>query len=164
MKVIVVKDAAILTPNKAHQNFTKTDKKIPKDTVLSGDYWKIAGKRKGEDFEYRLFKTENGTLIFQNKTKPIMNTEVTLGANALKAETPLNTEIEMPNDNKYAHAHIVGAVAGTVGGFYLAKRMKKTGRTPYYFAIGGAVAGFFVGRLISGKPIINVKAPASMTS
>lgn len=159
MKVLVVSDAHILMPNKAHENFTKTDDLIKKDTVLNGRLLNIEGKRKGEDFTYRLFQIEKGNLIFQNKIKPIMNTEVTLGANGLNAATPRKTEIKMPS-KAIDNAHIIGAVAGSVGGFFLAKKMKKTGRTPYYFAVGGAVAGYVVGRLIAGKPIIDVSSPA----
>jgi hypothetical protein len=159
MKVLVISDAYILMPNKAHENFTKTDEVVKKDTVLNGRILNIDGKRKGEDFTYRLFQTEKGNLIFQNKTKPIMNTEVSLGANGLKAATPRKTEIKMPS-KAIDKAHIIGAVAGSVGGFFLAKKMKKTGRTPYYFAIGGAAAGYVIGRLIAGKPIIDVSSPA----
>lgn len=159
MKVIVEKNAHVLMPNPAHENFTKTDKIIPAGTTLDGRLIHIKGKRRGEDFTYRLFQTEKGNLIFETNIKPIMNTEVTLGANGLKADTPRTTEIKMPS-KAIQNAHIIGAVAGTIGGFFLAKKMNKSGRTPYYFAIGGAVAGYVVGKLIAGKPIIDIKTPA----
>jgi hypothetical protein len=158
MIALIEKNADILIPNTAHQNFTKTDRFIPSGKKVKGKLIRIQGKRKGEDFTYRLFQTEKGELIFETNIKP-MKTEVTLGANGLKAATPLKTEIKMPN-KAIQNAHLIGAVAGTIGGFMVAKKMKKTGRTTFYYAIGGAIAGYVVGRIIAGKPIIDINSPA----
>ena len=153
MQVRVIKNATILIPNGDHKNFTETDNYIPAGTELIGEQKYISGKRRGQDFVYRLFQSEKGNLIYQNTIKPIKMTEVKLGADSSVAPT----KIELPNEAKYANAHLIGAVGGTVAGFAIAKKMKKSKKQTYLFAIGGALAGYITGRLIAGKPVINIQ-------
>tara|TARA_R110000751_G_scaffold137239_1_gene240601 strand:- start:149 stop:643 length:495 start_codon:yes stop_codon:yes gene_type:complete len=153
IQVRVTKDATILVPNGDHKNFTETDNYIPKGTELIGELKHIKGKRRGQDFIYRLFQTKSsGNLIYQNSINPIKMTEVQLGADSSVAPT----RIELPNEAKYANAHIIGAVGGSLAGFAIAKKMKKTKKQVYVFAICGALAGYVAGRMVSGKPVINV--------
>ena len=163
MKAITIKTAEILVPNTDHKNFTASGDIIDKGTRLTGELKYVEGERRGEPFLYRLFVTKKGKLIYQNNIKPLeMETEILLGANALKAETPLTKEIILPNNAKFANAHIIGAVIGTIAGFAYAKKTKKTGKKLYAFAVVGALAGYVAGRVISGKPIINIKAPKTL--
>lgn len=157
MRVEVIRDATILLPNADHKNFTESGDYIPKGKLLDGEFKEILGKRRGQPFKYRLFRTNKGNIIFENNVKPIemTTTEVTLGADSQVAPT----KVTMPNAEKFRNAHIIGAVVGGAGMFYLAKKKGKTGTTPYKWAILGAGLGYVAGRLIAGKPIIAVSSP-----
>ena len=153
---IIKKDATLLVPNEEHRNFTTTENYLPSGKEVSGEYINIAGKRRGEPFVYRLFKTANGSLIYANFITPNKTetmTEVNLGVDG----RPTPTKIKMPNNKKYDQAHVIGAVLGTIAGFMAAKKLKKTKKQTALFVIGGAVAGFVGGKLVAGKPVIDVK-------
>lgn len=152
MKVQVIENATILLPNPDHKNFTESGNFIPKGKVLDGEFKEIIGKRRGQPFKYRLFRTNNGNIIFENNVKPIEMTEVTLGADSQVAAT----KVEMPNPTKFANAHLIGAAIGGAGGYYFAK---KKGKTPWKWALIGVAAGYVAGRLIAGKPIISISSP-----
>jgi hypothetical protein len=66
-KVVVIEDAKILIPNKDHFNFTESSRVIKANTILQGDAKYIRGKRRGEDFLYRLFATSDNKIIYLNK-------------------------------------------------------------------------------------------------
>jgi len=155
MVVTTLKDATLLSPNRLHQNFTTTTNYIPKGKELSGEFINISGRRRGTEFDFRLFKTDKGNLMYADNVKPInitKMTEVNLGADG----TPTPTKITMPNDSKYDKAHVIGAVVGTLGGFAFAKKMNKSKKQMYMYAIGGALAGYVGGKIIAGKPVIDV--------
>ena len=65
--VTLVNDAPVLIPNKAHSNFTKSDEILKKGSIVKGDEIFINGKRRGEDFTYRLFRTTDGKLIYTKR-------------------------------------------------------------------------------------------------
>ncbi len=156
VKVQTIKDATLLAPNRLHQNFTNTENFIPKGRELNGEYVNISGRRRGNEFTYRHFKTQKGKLMYADNVNPLTTekmTEVNLGADG----RPTPTKITMPNDSKYDKAHVIGAVLGTLAGFAIAKKMKKSKKHTYMFAIGGALAGYASGKMIAGKPVIDIK-------
>ena len=155
VKVEILKNATILAPNRLHQNFTATENYLQKGKELKGEYITINGRRRGSEFDYRLFRTEKGNLIYAKNVKPI-NTETMTEVNLGVDGRPTPTKIKMPNDKKYDNAHIYAAVLGTLGGFALAKKMKKSKKQLYMYAIGGAIAGYVSGKLLTGKPVIDV--------
>ena len=73
-KVTVIKDCKILKANKQHKNFTETKEILKKGTVLSGRNVKIDGKRRGENFTYRIFITDDEKIIYQNCVEPMKTT------------------------------------------------------------------------------------------
>tara|TARA_R110000751_G_scaffold116371_7_gene216012 strand:+ start:325 stop:804 length:480 start_codon:yes stop_codon:yes gene_type:complete len=156
MIVKTKKSATLLVPNELHKNFTETDNYLPENKELTGELLNIKGRRKGDDFMYRLFRTENGSLIYANTIEPIKTetmTEVNLGLDG----TPTPTKIKMPNNAKYDSAHVIGAVIGTISGFLLARKLKKSKKQRIVFAVAGAAAGYVGGKLVAGKPVIDVK-------
>ena len=122
VKVEILKNATILAPNRLHQNFTATENYLQKGKELKGEYITINGRRRGSEFDYRLFRTEKGNLIYAKNVKPI-NTETMTEVNLGVDGRPTPTKIKMPNDKKYDNAHIYAAVLGTLGGFALAKKL-----------------------------------------
>jgi hypothetical protein len=149
MQVIVIDDAKVLVPNKEHKNFTATEITIPQGNILDGEEVIVNGMRRGQPFQYKLFKTIENKYIYLNKTKPNMaKTEVYLGADA--QATP--TIVDVPQPKLLSTTNIVGAIAGYVVGNWYSKKYQK-GNSRYY-GLAGAVAGVIVARYIAKKGTI----------
>jgi hypothetical protein len=151
IRVQTISDAAILVPNKEHENFTDTGRKISANTVLNGNPTIIKGKRKGEPFDYKLFVTDKNDFIYLNKIKPMNRTEVMLGADA----APSATVVKTPSDSNFGMRPVLGTIIGAVAGYYLAKR-KNPAKIKMFTAVG-AVAGFAVGKYIQGTGLVLFK-------
>lgn len=151
MQVELIEDAPVLIPNKEHKNFTHSNTILAKGTTLDGNKIEVKGKRKGEDFTYRLFATDNKQLIYLNKTKPTMKaTEVTLGADGA---TP--TVVTMPKAGELFTTHtVIGMLIGAGAAYMYAKKSKSDKTKTMLYVGGGAVAGFFAGRFIERKKIL----------
>ena len=67
MLYVTIEDAPILIPNKEHSNFTQSNAVIDKGTLIEGNELFINGKRRGEDFTYKLFRTKDNNLIHLKK-------------------------------------------------------------------------------------------------
>lgn len=149
MEVIVEIDAKILVPNKEHKNFTATDLVIPQGTTLEGEKVLVNGMRRGEPFQYKLFKTNDNRYIYLNKIKPSMaTTQVYLSADA--QQTP--TIVDVPQAKLLSTTNIVGAILGYyVGHWYSTKYQKGNSR---YYGLAGAVAGVLTARYIAKKGTI----------
>lgn len=158
MKAVVIEDAPILIPNKEHSNFTQSNRIIKKDTIVEGNELLINGKRRGEDFTYKLFRTNNNNLIHLKKTKPMNVTEVTLGANGERtapSSSPSPTVVKMPpTTNLLTTTTIIGGIIGGVAGMMYAKKkgFESSKRTLYIG--GGALVGYLVSRYMERNKII----------
>jgi hypothetical protein len=142
MKYEVIEDAPILIPNKEHRNFTHGSEILPKGTIVEGELKLIKGKRRGEDFEYKILRTNEGELIYINKTKPMENVEVTLSADGGA------TVVKMPNEKKMTVIIASATAVGALGGFMFARKKKyETKKQILAVAVGG-VLGYIAGRLI----------------
>lgn len=153
MEVYTIEDATVLIPNKEHKNFTQTKTFIPKGTTLIGEPKVFVGERKGEPFKYRLFATQDQKLIYLNKIKPtnMQRTEVTLGADG--TAKPISVNIPKPLADRNA---LYGLVIGAVAGFGYSAHKDKTAKQKLMFTIGGALAGFAIGKIITKKRAITV--------
>jgi alanine dehydrogenase len=151
MKVITTGDAAILVPNKEHENFTDTGRKIEANTVLNGNPTIIKGKRRGEPFDYKLFVTDKGEIIYINKTKQMNTTEVMLGADA----APSATIVKTPSESNLGMRPVLGTIIGAIAGYYIAK--KKFPTKIKMFTVLGGVAGFAAGKYIQGNGMVMFK-------
>lgn len=138
MEAIVEKEAKVLVPNKEHKNFTATGQIIEPGTVIEGEFKSIKGLRRGEPFSYRVFITKNGEIIYSNNVKQMKATEVTLGADA--SQTP--TKVNMLPAETFKTSRMVAALAGTVGGYYMAKRRGCVGKKCIQWAVIGGLAGY----------------------
>lgn len=150
MQVKLAEDARVLIPNGVHQNFTETNEVIQKDTVLNGEPKVIKGLRRGEEFNYKLFLTENNKLIHLKKTRNMDATEVKLGADSTKQPTVVNLKQSL------AKPAIIGAISGAVIGFGYAKYKKYETKKIIISALVGAVSGYVVGRVIANTGTIKV--------
>jgi hypothetical protein len=153
---IVTENAKTLIPNKEHKNFTESRTIIPEGTSINGELVEIKGMRKGEPFTYKLFKIKDlNSYLYQNQIKPntMEKTEVTLGADAQVKPTKVN----VPSNKDSNMAHVIGAVVGTASGFAFAKYRKVEGNAKYVYMGVGALAGFFVARMIVKRQAVVVQ-------
>lgn len=157
MKYITVEDAQILIPNKEHKNFTDTGKIIEAETIVEGNPVEIQGLRKGEPFTYRMFKTQNGQLIFIKKVKPMEHVEVKLGADSSKSGAPSPTIVKLPTTSLVSKNKVIGAIAGALAGYGYCKYKKHDGKKTFVYASVGAVAGYLVGLYLDHKAVGTIK-------
>ena len=166
MKVKVIEDAVILIPNKDHKNFTETGRMYPKGTELEGEEIQVKGLRRGEDFTYRLFKTNNKQLIFLNKTD-MKNRVVKLGS-SFDGVAPEEIKLgfdgvepiiidEDPNKSIFSVYTSVGILVGSGIGFGIAKYKNQSVGRMVAATLIGAVAGYFIGKQIQKRIPIVVK-------
>lgn len=148
----VLENTKVLIPNPEHQNFTESDIVIPEGETVTGKIINIKGKRRGKDFIYRLFLTNQNKYIYLNKLR-IMNTEVTLGADAAQTETKINfIPAEATSRNKF-----IATVLGGVAGFAYAKYKKHDMKQAAMYIGIGAVAGYIAGVILDKKQQVIVK-------
>lgn len=154
MEIELIEDANVLIPNKEHENFTRTEKLIAQGTILNGEPKTIRGKRRGEDFNYKLFLTEDKEFIHLNKTKPMTTTEVTLGADA--TQTP--TVVSIPSAKKIFTPMVIGGtLIGAGAGYYYAKKKNADTKKRNMYIVVGAVLGFFGAKYFEKRKGIVVK-------
>jgi hypothetical protein len=160
MEVEVIEDARILIPNIEHQNFTESSNIIRKGTILLGDETLIKGKRRGEGFTYKLFKTKNNQLIYLKKIKPMQVTEVTLGAGGETATNTVTTPtlISVPSGKKLLTKNVImGTLIGAGAGFGWSKYKKLDKKATMTYSIIGAIIGFGVSKYVEKRKAIVVK-------
>lgn len=151
MLAIVIDNTKTLKQNAEHKNFTETNEVIPKGTTLDGRNLSVEGLRRGEPFTYKIFVTKEGKILYQKKVKPMAVTEVTLGADAQVSPTIVN---EITPKKNFTKTTISGSLVGAGLGWYFSKKMRNLEpRQVMIYALGGAVAGFLVGRAIENRKI-----------
>lgn len=142
MKYEVIEDAVVKLPNKEHKNFTDSKEVIVKGTIIEGNPIEVKGKRGKEDFNYKLFRTKEGQLIFINKVKPMENVEVTLNADGAA------TVVKMPNEKKITVIIATSTAVGALGGFMFARKKKYETKKQILSVVVGGVIGYIAGRII----------------
>ncbi|MES2287568.1 MAG: glycine zipper 2TM domain-containing protein [Bacteroidota bacterium] len=156
MKAVLVEDSQILIPNPTHKNFTRTNEILPKGNVVEGEIKVVEGLKKGEPFNYRLFFTNKNQIIYVKNIKPMETTEVKLGADG--NSNPKGDVLTFPSTSNLGPRPIIGTLAGAALGYAAAKYVfKKEGKTKIWFALGGAVVGFIVGKYAQSKAPIKLK-------
>ena len=138
MEAILKEDAKVLVPNKEHKNFTETSEVIPKDTIVEGEFKSIKGKRRGEDFSFRVFITKEGQIIYSNKLKEMRTTEVTLGADSSQSATT----IDLKPAETFKTSRILMTVAGAIGGYAYSKKKGCKGNACLKWSVLGAALGY----------------------
>jgi len=151
MRATVIENAAILIPNAEHKNFTDSGNIIEQSTVIEGQPKLIKGLRKGIEFTYRLFITDDNKIIHINKIRPMDKTEVYLGADA----SPSPTLVKFPNESNTGMKPVIGIAIGAILGYMIAKK-KYPSKLMTITAIGG-VMGFGIGKYLQGTGSIKLK-------
>lgn len=147
MKVQTLEDIKVLTPNSEHQNFTVTNEIIPAKTLLDGEIKVIKGLRRGEPFDYKLFLTNEGKLIYINKLK---NMEEQSGV-----DTPAKVSVNL-KQNKLAQPMVLGAIGGALIGFGYAKYKKHEPKKALMYSATGAILGVIVGKVLEHTGVVKI--------
>jgi len=147
MKVKTLEDIKVLAPNAEHQNFTVTNETIPANTLLEGDIKVIKGLRRGESFDYKLFLTKEGKLIYINKLK---NMEEESGI-----DTPAKISVNL-KQNKLAQPMVLGAIGGALIGFGYAKYKKHDTKKTAMYSIVGALIGAISGKALEHTGVVKI--------
>lgn len=147
-EVKVLRDCKVLVPNKEHKNFTETKEEIKEGKVLNGRFVNINGKRRGEDFTYRLFITDKEKIIYQNCVKPMKTTEVMLGADSQVSPTV----VDLTGAERRKKAKTMGLLVGAGLGFAYSKLYKKESwkKVAMFTALGAGI-GFAAAYLVKNK-------------
>lgn len=154
MRAIVKTDTKVLIPNKEHLNFTDGKEIIKANTQVEGEFKHIKGKRRGQDFVYRLFATSDGKLIYSNKIEN-MKTEVNLGADESVSSTVVNIPVEKKLFSK--NAIIYAAIGAGIGIAYTKFYKKMPNKKVAMWSSIAAVVGFGVGTLVDKRKSVKVQ-------
>ena len=148
MQVKVIKDAQVLMPNKEHQNFTFTGEVIPAGNILTGHRAQVDGKRRGQDFKYRIFETTDKKIIYQNTIEP-MAIEVTMAADGSQQ----NKVVSLAPSEAAKSFKIYGAVIGALCGGAYAKYKGLDVKKMAMYAGAGGVLGYITGMAFDHKQV-----------
>jgi len=154
MEVRVLKDTKYLIANPDHKNFTESAEVVEEGTVLKGEPKAIQGLRRGEQFTYRLFITNEGKILYLNNIEPMKTVEVTLGADAQK--TP--TVVDLIPAESFSKMKLYGVIGGGLAGFAWAKYKKHDMKKVAMFIAIGAAIGYGAGYVIDRNRKVTVKA------
>jgi hypothetical protein len=122
-KVVAIKNGSFLTPNKEHKNFTDSGKNFRVGALMEGEFKNIQGKRRGEDFTYRLFFTNKGGVVYADCVTPLTATMEVISsavgknteAKAIPTPPPTNVkEISTKSGNTGLIALGIGSVLGYI--------------------------------------------------
>ena len=150
MKVQVIEDTKVLLPHPEHQNFVEGKETIPAQTILNGEPKVVAGLRRGEPFNYKLFLTNDNKLIYIKNLRNMDATEVTLGADGETSPTVVNLK-----QTVLARPGIMGAGIGAIVGFGYSKYKKhQEGKKVILSVLAGAIIGYMAGHIIAHKVTI----------
>lgn len=154
MEAVLLGDAHVLIPNEAHKNFTRSNEVIQKGTKVSGEQKRIKGLYRGEPFEYNLFYTTNGKIIFMKHINPkhMNKTEVTLGADSQQSAT----KIEIPGQSNLGKRPVIGTIIGAALGFGFAKYKKVDHKHMIIYSAIGAVIGFVAAKFYQSHRDITI--------
>jgi hypothetical protein len=138
MIVTTTDNAPVLIPNKEHKNFTESSEVILPSTTLVGTFKVINGLRRGKQFDYRIFVTDDNKIIYANKVTPQPQEKST--------EKKVTTTSE---EKKFTASALLFVGIGAALGYYAASRKSKeiTPQTLLY-VVGGAVVGYYASKSI----------------
>lgn len=149
--VVSQENCKVLIPNKEHKNFTETNEVIPVGTELVGELAEIKGKRKGEDFMYRIFTTPDRKIIYP-KYLNMETTEVKLGADSAQTATIVNIK---PAET-FNKAKLIYIAVGAGVGYGFARYKKEEWKKTLMYTVGGAILGFATTYIVDRNRKIDV--------
>lgn len=136
---IIIQDTKYLIPNKEHQNFTESGIDARLGSIVTGDFKNINGLRKGKPFEYRLFITKDGKILYANCVRAEnVPSEILQGADNSQSATMVDLK---PAENFKYFAHLI-ALGGGIAGYYYGKKQNATGSNLIKYIVVGSVGAY----------------------
>ena len=132
---IIIQNCNFLIPNKEHQNFTESDLAARVGDTIRGEFKNVNGLRKGKPFEYRLFFTNDGKILYANCIRA-ENISSEIISNVDNLQAPLSVNIKPSEQFKYVAA-LVGGIAGYL---YGKKQNADKNKLITYIAVGSVGA------------------------
>ena len=155
IQAIIIQNTNYLIPNKEHKNFTDSTEKARVGGVITGEFRNVNGLRKGKPFEYRLFFTRDGKILYANHVKANnVASEILSGAD--NSLTPTKIDL-IPAENFKFTAHII-AFAGGVIGYMYGKKQNATGVNLLKYTAVGAVGAYSIYWLIDKNKSTIIKS------
>jgi hypothetical protein len=134
IQATIIQDTNYLIPNKEHKNFTDSVEQASVGSTIFGKFQNISGLRKGKSFDYRLFVTKNGKILYANCVKAEnIPSEIISNADNLQSASKDNINLNKPfNYSPYLFA-LSGAL---VGYLYGKKKNANQNNLMKYIAVG----------------------------
>jgi hypothetical protein len=153
MEVTVLENAETLIPNPKHKSFSGSNIVIPKGTKLKGEVLVVDGKRKGQDFKYRLFKTNDNKYLYLDKINIKDMKEVKSNAYGDMGKPII---VNTSAGKFFGKVPIGVALIGAGVGYGYCKYKKIDSKNTWKYVVGGALIGYITGRVLQDGKIISV--------
>lgn len=139
IQAIIIQNCNFLIPNKEHKNFTDSNLEARVGEPITGEFRNINGLRRGKPFEYRLFFTKDGKILYANCIRAEnISSEIISNADNMQS---VNTQ---PSDNiKY-----LIALGGGIAGYYYGKKQNVNLNTLLTYIAVGSVGAYGIFYLI----------------
>jgi hypothetical protein len=154
IQAIVIQNTNYLIPNKEHKNFTDSSEEARVGTIVMGDFKNINGLRKGKPFEYRLFISKNGKILYANSVKAEnVPSEILSSADNLQS----TSLAEFNSDNKFDYTANIAVLVGGIAGYFYGKKQNKTGNNLIKYIAIGAVGAYAIYWVIDKNKSTKIK-------
>ena len=154
-QAIVIQNTNYLIPNKDHKNFTDSSYEARVGAILMGKFQNINGLRKGKPFEYRLFITNNGRILYANCVKAEnVPSEILSNADNIQS-TSLS---EYNSADSFDYMANVAVFIGGIAGYFYGKKQNETGKNLIKYIAVGAVGAYAIYWLVE-KNKTTIKKP-----
>jgi hypothetical protein len=151
---IVTQNTKYLIPNKEHKNFTDSGNTARVGTIVMGDFKNINGLRRGKPFEYRLFITKDGKILYANCVRAEnIPSEILQGADNSQSATLINIK---PAEKFKYFAHLI-ALGGGIAGYYYGKKQNATRNNLIKYIVVGSVGAYSIYWLIDKNKSTTIK-------
>jgi hypothetical protein len=153
MKATTTDNVAVLMPNVEHKNFTETTDVIEKGTILNGEFKNIEGLRRGQNFTYRMFVTDDNKILYSKSIQPMETTEVYLGAD----QSVTATKVDLKPAETFSKVKMIALISGGAAGYAYAKYQKQDNKKVAMYIAIGALLGYATGYYIDTNKSITVQ-------
>jgi len=138
IQAIVIQNCNYLIPNKEHQNFTESNMPVSVGSTIKGEFRNVNGLRKGKPFEYRLFFTKDGKILYANCIRAEnVPSEIISNADDLGTPTKINF---VPAESFKFSAHLIALGGGIAGYLYGKSNNANTNNLIKFIAVGSVGA------------------------
>lgn len=153
IQAIIIQNTNFLIPNKEHKNFTESSELANVGAVVKGEFKNVIGLRKGKEFEYRLFFTNNGKILYANCVKAEnVPSEIISSVDSSQSKTLIDLKPAVNISN----AALIMSLGGGLAGYFYGKKQNATGTNLIKYIAVGTVGAYGIYYLINkNKSTIN---------